>query len=533
MIAYHTGRFQAKSIALKPGIVRSSLLYFLRHHASDLTETGLQPEDLDRRTTILDRWWTGLLELLFTKVGLSSTGAERLLVMDAMSGIMERPEWRMAFSSSSTGTDGIDETLGRRPNSGDSAKSSASDFVRESVYHNIRTTFAHNLAVQMRFVVDRMTPTHVSPSISGFCGKTCAYAFFYSPGIADVLVSLWNIKAIDIHRILRASGFQRGRSLHGPAAPISTAFPRSVQPLAYSSIRGTMQTLQRARTPAFGLEKILWRGNWQGRWCGRDTDLFYSFVKQYHILVASIVPPSVTKEDLLCVPGMVLVSTQMLINLDATIHRRASQAAADPGGVDTSVTFDSLLAADAAPTTALNTPVNAARLAAENRLLMLMREMADDVSVPNPAVSMLFAQSLKRVLHAATQSTSLFDHGACFTLCDILQEALPGLIHFQARLSPEQPLLDWQFWLNVFRRIIQSQNTTSEIRLYSLLFAIWEPLAKDEQRVAQLCLGLLLDQDHFHRTFRHWCPMVRAYYMRLLCWRVARCDGFADSEIDV
>jgi hypothetical protein len=38
-------------------------------------------------------------------------------------------------------------------------------------------------------------------------------------------------------------------------------------------------------------------------------------------------------------------------------------------------------------------------------------------------------------------------------------------------------------------------------------------------------MQFLLHEDHFYRYFSHWSPMVRAYFHRLLCWRVARLNA--------
>jgi hypothetical protein len=72
---------------------------------------------------------------------------------------------------------------------------------------------------------------------------------------------------------------------------------------------------------------------------------------------------------------------------------------------------------------------------------------------------------------------------------------------------------------------VQSQNTTTEIRLYALLYSIWQHIAVEPKRRMDLCSSFLLEPEFFHSRFNHWCPMVRTYFMRLLCWRVARFDG--------
>lgn len=56
-------KFQAKTIAMKTNVVRSSLLPFLKNCAHHPSNKTLRPEDLDRRISILNKWWTGILEM--------------------------------------------------------------------------------------------------------------------------------------------------------------------------------------------------------------------------------------------------------------------------------------------------------------------------------------------------------------------------------------------------------------------------------------------------------------------------------------
>lgn len=86
-------------------------------------------------------------------------------------------------------------------------------------------------------------------------------------------------------------------------------------------------------------------------------------------------------------------------------------------------------------------------------------------------------------------------------------------------------VLNSRFWLEMCTRMIASENTTIEIGLYSFLFTTWDTVFSDTGRRFDLCTGFLLEPGVFETRFNHWCPIVRAYYMRLLCWRIGRHDG--------
>lgn len=416
-----------------------------------------------------------------------------------------------------------------RRKSSSSLASNGADFLAESVHHNVRNMFIQNLNSQMAFVVDRMSLRNASASLVTFCGKATAYAFFFCPGIAEVLVRLWDTPTDTLRRVLSENGVGKFEKLDETCAQIVSAFPPSLQPLGFCSLAKTLKHL-RTQTPLpLGTANIQWYGFWSERWLGRESDLFYAFVKNFHILVTDYLPSNASKRERICVPGLLLVHSQILVNLDSTMHREASQAQGDPSA-SASTTFDDVLAdPDAVASTLPLPPVNAIRVMAENRLIMLVRDFLSERSTEHPTARQLFAESFTGLLQACARGISIYNHGACYTLCDFLEEALLILVRYEHANSASGSLVDSHFWQDVCRKMIGSQNTMTEIRLCAFLYTVWNTVTSDSERKADLCLGLLLEEKVFERTFCHWCPMVRAYYMRLLCWRVGRFDGEASS----
>lgn len=167
---------------------------------------------------------------------------------------------------------------------------------------------------------------------------------------------------------------------------------------------------------------------------------------------------------------------------------------------------------------------------AENRLIMLLRDFMSERPSEYELARMTFAESFSKIMQAAAKRTSMYDHSASFVLCDFIEEALTIFVRFHhAENGPD--FVDWRFWLEVCSKMLQSENSMSEIRLLSLLYGSWNVLVGDDHRKEIICMDWLLTEDTFERFFTHWCPMVRAYYMRLLCWRICRDDGEA-SDLD-
>lgn len=501
---------------------------FLNNYAEHPSNRSLHPEDLERRIGILNKWWTGMLDMVDGNNQYAVSGSDRAILLDAISGIMGRPEWRAPPSPFAP--------LEQRPpvadrrDSQETTSSQGSDFLVESVQHSIRNMFVSNLFTQVVLVVDRMSLRHAPASLVAFGGKTCAYAFFFCPGIADILVRLWNVQLALIKRVLNTHDLPKTNNFHDTAGVIANRFPQAVQDLAFTSLRDIGKVLRQKPILPLGVEKVQWYGHWLGRWTGRDSDLFYTFVKHYFSLASDFLPVHASPEERICAPGYVLIQAQLLANLDSTINRTSSLTS-EPS-MDAGVTFDDLLLSDGSASALPPPPLNATRLMADNRIIMLMREMFAENRGADARHCLFFADSIGLIMRASARSTSVYNHSACFTLCDFLQEAFVILLRFQHGVHPDRDFLNWPFWLEVFRTMLKSQNTMTEIRLYSLLFTIWTSLTVDEAWRIDLCRSLLLEETHFHQTFQHWCPMVRAYYMRLVCWRIARFDGDAsDAEV--
>lgn len=407
-----------------------------------------------------------------------------------------------------------------------SLESTGSDFLTESVHHNVRNIFVQNLLSQMAFVVDKMSMRSAAASLVAFCGKACAYAFFFCPGVADILVRLWHLSADSLRRILTELGVPRGSKLGALSAEVVSQFPPALRSLAITSYAALVRYLHHNMPLPLGAAYIRWYGPWISRWSGRESDLFFQFIKHFHVLVAEIWPGSTEKMTRACVPGLVPVHAQILTVLETTLYRQAGQQTGDVYASNALGDLDSPEATATMPWTT----ANALRTMAENRLIMLLRDLLAESNPDQQGLRQLYAESFGDIVKAATRKISLYNHDACFALCDFMEEVLTIMSKYN-RAYPETNLLDWTFWLQVCQQMMDSHNTLTEIRLIAFVYSTWNILISNEDRRRELCLNWLLEPSFFEKHFSHWCPMVRAYYLRLLCWRVARFDGEA-TQLD-
>lgn len=508
--------------------MRSSLLPFLSRYAHHPSSKSLRPEDLDRRVNILNKWWTGLLEVLSGKNNQSVSGTDRPDYLDAVVGLMMREEWRIPpFSSSSTSSVNLAWSSKQAPTSrsNTSLESTGSDFLVESIYHNIRNIFVQNLLSQMAFVVDRMSMRHAPASLVAFCGKACAYAFFFCPGVADILARLWSPSPTVLRRVLAESDVHRGSNMKSVSESLALNFPPPIRSLTFTSHAALIRYLRLPSNPPIGAANIAWNGPWVSRWSGRDTDLFFVFTKHFHILLAEFLPSDLERVKRICAPGLLSVHAQLLVVLENTLYKQSTPQSLENTHGPTSTTFDDFV--DEADATAAVIPLgsaNALRTMSENRLIILLRDILAESRIEQSSVKQLYAESFCGMLKTAARKTSVFDHNTCFVLCDFLEEVIL-IISRYSQVTSQPDLLDWNFWHSVCKEMTQSHNSLTTVRVFSFLFSSWSVICDTEERREAFSLSLLLHEDFFFAFFNHWSPMVRAYFQRLLCWRLARYDG--------
>ncbi|KAB5580991.1 hypothetical protein GE09DRAFT_949215 [Coniochaeta sp. 2T2.1] len=591
--------FAAKtSTAAKMAAVRATLVPFLRNtasHPSNRNRAVLAPEDVDRRSTILNKWWNGLLEMLDTgstsvmagmrvhsNLAFNTTnhmnnlqpvaGVDRPTLLEATTMIMIRPEWRLSTtyfqplaerspaeivrcrSDTQSTTAETEEEDDDDQSAWALSGGGAETMIVQSAEHNVRTMFVTNLTTQMALVVDKMSMRHAPTSLVNWSGKACAYAFFFAPGIADILVRLWGLRAELVRRV--ADEFKLPRRSKGESEDIVALFPPNIGGLGWTSVKTITDKLRSAARLPLLASTIQWHGPWVSRWRGADTDLLFIFTKYYYMLAEEFIPADLPLVEKARAPAFVLLHAQLLANLDSSIQRQGPADALTGPPLT-----DGIYGADTFITSALSVPpYNLMKGMAENRMIVLLKDMLIDSTTTAgvlPGVKLSFAEAFMALTKAATKKTPRYEHTAVFMLCDFLEEVLGTYNYWQHTVNnayatspaeeafplfdpsatPTQQtqvdLIDWPFWFGVCKLSLESNNTMAEIRVLSFIYTLWDAIVESSpSRKRALVVDWLLSEQTFDRFFNNWCPMVRAYYMRLLCWRICRDSGSPNNSTD-
>lgn len=198
-------------------------------------------------------------------------------------------------------------------------------------------------------------------------------------------------------------------------------------------------------------------------------------------------------------------------------------------------------------------PVYTRRRVDQLKLLAAVREILHNDDTCSPFFRP-YCNQIEKLLHAVAVKTSLHDVESCIILCDLVEEFLSSLIlstsHTKHRvLIQKDNAIDWDFWLRVIQRMLSGENSNTELRALAFLFNVWDhiPISShsttatsrrnssdldapetifdlyfdDQEGLRWNCTVWLLSPQMWKKYFCHWHPLVRAYYLRLLCWRIA------------
>ncbi|KAK9468230.1 hypothetical protein V1512DRAFT_274484 [Lipomyces arxii] len=461
-------KFSTRQAAYRANILRTGILPFLRTRQGELTSATVSITELDRRIQILHTWWVALLTALRDRPPHAVAITDRAAYFEAVFGILARAEWhipQIRLTSAAQYQSDLNDTL--------------------------------------KYALSRLELKPVSISTSVFAGAVLAHAFFYSPGVAPALLYLLRPRRRDVLRVSSHIGLSptEYKALTDTA---KTVFPPHLAPLVGVLFEDSIT--RKPDVPA-ALEDELY-GAWVRRfWGSQDNDVFASFLKQYYLILSGFIGPVATvcectpDEAIMAMPGIMIFHAAVLAVFDKFVgHDRDLQVRLLDGEVNVNSTVFRA------------NNMRSAKQASQMRILLAFKEMLNSRSVAASYSSTYVRFFESSILHATAKQTSVYDATACVGLCDVSDSTLSVL----AGMSRHDDL-NWVFWRDICKRMLDSRSCMNELRAFAFLYSFWGHFAKDDRAV-----DWILSDEVFNEYFHHWAPLVRAYYMRLLCWRVIR-----------
>lgn len=530
MLDSEIGRFCSKTGVHKANVVRLALLPFLREQRAEYS--NILKKNLSEcsfRIKVLQKWWVSLLSTLRDKCHPISN-SDRNCYLEAISGLMARDEWNNpSFVNTTT------------------------RYIYESLLYDT-----------IKLAISKLCLKTVPLSLSAFCGKVLAYGFFFAPGIAPVLIHLLRVSQENIDRIVEVNFNSETDELNELSTMIKNYFPVHITRLI-GHAKG-INTLNpndpnnRLRPKAPPQLPDLY-GPWTRRWASTNSDVFIAFIKHYYSIISYLLPNNLPLNAHLASPGLIILHSFILGGFESFVKIDSNGGASGSSSSTTASpkeTYPDTIAVSPIQTSAA-TPSSSSSSSPGNKkrvdqikMLSAIREILhnDDNCLPYYEA---YSRQFEKILHAITLKTSLFDVHSCISLADLIEEYISSLVldHYLTRPRVQiqkDEAIDWKFWIRVVEKMLSSENSSTELRALALLFNLWEniPISSYSQLDANdepqpnggeddelefylsssdgLKWGVtcwLLSDRMWKKYFCHWQPLVRSYYQRILCWRIA------------
>ncbi|KAF5100896.1 hypothetical protein DV451_002371 [Geotrichum candidum] len=273
-------RFASKTGVNKANVLRLALLPFLRQQRGEFVRYS-SDDDASKRVRVFQKWWIGILSTLRDRERPVS-GMDRSAYLEAVSAIVARTEWL-------------------------------------SVTGPMHEVFQTLLLDTVKYVVAKLSIKAVPANFAAFAGKILAYAFFYAPDVAPVLLYLLPTAQTNIDRITNLC-FQQVASSHqytdlaSAASLIRASFPDHLGPLVAQTepLDGTRPS------PPVSVPELY--GPWARRWNCFNSDIFYSFFKHYYTIISRILPLELPWNAHLASPGLIIIHSFLLGTLDSVVR---------------------------------------------------------------------------------------------------------------------------------------------------------------------------------------------------------------------
>lgn len=483
---------------IRGNILRTQLLPLLRHHRDLLGvfQPGLLIYKLllSVVVAVLIKWWRQLLAQLQADgadapvASLAIPPLDRLAYLELVLRIMALPYW---------------------------------GHVDPDFYDN----YVLLLTDTMEWLVARLTTVkNVALLMAAFTGKVFAYAFFNVPHVAQALLFLLNVKQARLDQC---------RQLLPKLAPEYNQWPSHLHLLIDFSGVPVPEPRKKAAqftncvppplAPVQGIQDP--QGAWVRRWGNCDSAVFMLFLAHY----MAIVDPKQTPLDQ-C-PGFVVVFGHIVNIIYISTNRIAHGAKQKPQAPNA-----------VAPAFSVAKQVDLCFVA----VIRLFKTIRDVLFSSAPGALLArgeVADSLVRYTDAAlvayARSVPVHDAKAGLVLLVVYE----FVNHIVNNIPMALALISWEFWLSLaYVMLDKGHMVQNTLKTLAFLVNVWPavpdalpralcdyPWLADANELLKHNFALwLLSNDVYVRYMTHWLPAVRAFYMRLLVWRVI---GLNNSQL--
>lgn len=389
------------------------------------------------------------------------------------------------------------------------------------------SVFGHILA----YAIGELNKKGVYQNTLIFSGRLLAVAFFRVRGVASKLLRALPVSRFALERVAAEFGWKD----KAPSNFVKFAnyFPPSLRSLCYKDARSYLRVLDNEAGQFVSYEaheddrylvrqpevEVEMSGNWLRRWQSDDSELFFSFCRSYHRQLACLLVSSKSLKSVSKLffggPGYAHLATCVHQKCLALVHRvilsvttLSSQKNFNPAGETANVFSGS-------------TAGKPRILEAANRRCTAI--VVDIVRAPAGS-NMIFAPMLGLHIKVLIKRTSLYDVQGVFCLLDWLDGVLS---HMDSADLLSQGLVDIGFIISTIGRLLENaDHALALMRTIAFCYANFGVLTSTTSSRIAFCEHILLKPAVFNKLFLSWSFTIRAYFLHLLVFRLARIRDF-------
>ncbi|CAO1635958.1 unnamed protein product [Parajaminaea phylloscopi] len=391
------------------------------------------------------------------------------------------------------------------------------------------STFGHILL----YAIGELNKKGVYQNTLIFSGRLLAVAFFRVTGVASKLLRALPINRFALERVAAEAGWEKRVPV--PFERYAACFPATLRSHCFFDARSYLKMLDAqtstqddadddrylVRQPEVEVEMS---GNWLRRWQSDDSELFFSFCRSYHRQLAALVTSTrrlkKTSKLFFGGPGYAHLATCIhlkclsLVNRDIlSVTTLSSQKPFNPG--------------ETANVLSGSTAGKPRHLEAANRRCTAI--VVDIVRAPN-ANNDVFLPMLGVHIQTLVQRTSLYDVQGVFCLLDWLDGVLG---HMDAAELSIERLVNIDFLITTLGLLLEkADHALALMRGIAFAYSNFAVLIGTVELRRRFCEEILLKPSIFQKLFLSWSFTIRAYFLHLLVFRLARLSDFAAPDGD-
>lgn len=533
-----------KNNTFKANILRLNLLPFLRFptkpfiNINELLSTSTVDLNVDllflEARTLLN-WWSELLNILLVDFQ-SISALDRNCFFESVSRLLSHNIW-LLFQANVDYSPQFNE-----------------------IYENFRRL----LLQTFEFAILRLNSKSVSLSASIFIGKILAYAFFNLPGISRGLSFLLNTKLVNYKKIYNLCIFDSFNNLNPSfmnqfpniLGDLATQFPNHLAPLIGSNIQPRdvnyiieaqfMNPIFPPREKIEGIRET--KGVWVNRWSSvENISLFCSFFRNY-LTISSVYLKNfpmmmIDQYYIFGMPGFLAFLTHIYQIFSLQLKNSAIRNSNSNSKLKSNIYNNNIPYND----TLLVIPPKVSNESNIDKCFNILRDLL--VNPRNSNERLLKPGVIKgyeNILKLFITKTNILDTFMVETLLDIFIQFLKTIDVIDENNLNEMnhSLIDWNFWLNVLIRLLDSNNLNCEVKAISTFYQIWDFIPNDvyhcepdvknrkywisdpSDHLKMNVIEYLLCPKNWFKFFGHYMPFERSLYVKLLVWKILGISSF-------